>query len=432
MSRLLIIVRQALRLVLHGNRAYWAWVGFLLALVIWGGAAYVNQLTNGLIVTNMRDQVSWAFYIGNFTFLVGVAAAAVVLVIPAYVYDWGPIKEVAILGEILAISAIVMCLLFVTADMGHPERFWHLIPGIGKMNFPRALLAWDVVVLNMYLVLNGSIVAYVLGCGLMGKHYNPKIILPMMLFSVPAALSIHTVTAFIYAGLAGRPYWNSAILAPRFICSAFCSGPAIMLVLFQIMQRTTKIQIKNEAIWKVAELMSYAMFLNLFMLGAEIFKEVYSGTEHVVYLRYLFLGVHGHHALVPFGWAFVFCGVAAFLLFLFPRTRKNFFTLNLGCLLIYASVYIEKGMGTIIPAFTPDTLGEVYEYTPTMTEFRIGAGIFGVGFLVFTLLCKIAIPILTGEFDTHPSTHGPHDPAHAAPAPEAAASGGAPAPVPSH
>jgi molybdopterin-containing oxidoreductase family membrane subunit len=401
MATLLKIGRLCLRLLLHGGKAYWAWVGFLAALIVWGGAAYLDQLQNGMIVTNMRDQVSWAFYIGNFTFLVGVAAAAVVLVIPAYVYDWGPIKEVAILGEILAISAIVMCLLFVTADMGHPERFWHLIPLIGKMNFPRSLLAWDVLVLNIYLVLNVGIVAYVLGCGVLGKHYSMKIVHPFFLLSVPAAISIHTVTAFIYSGLAGRPYWNSAILAPRFICSAFCSGPAIMLILFQILQRTTKLKIKNEAIWKVAELMAYAMFLNLFMLGAEVFSEVYPGAEHVVYMKYLFLGVHGHTALVPFGWAFVLCGVAAFLLFLFPKTRQNFVTLNLGCILIYTSVYLEKGMGTIIPAFTPDTLGEVYEYIPTLTEFRVGAGIFGVGFLVFTLLCKIAVPILTGEFEDH-------------------------------
>jgi molybdopterin-containing oxidoreductase family membrane subunit len=420
------IAVTALRLVLRGGAAYWAWIAFLAALIAWGGLAYADQFRHGLIVTNMRDQVSWAFYIGNFTFLVGVAAAAVVLVIPAYVYDWGPLKEVAILGEMLAISAIVMCFLFVTADMGHPERFWHMIPGIGKLNLPRAILAWDVVVLNGYLLLNVGIVTYVLGCGLQGKHYNPKIVHPFFLLSVPAALSIHTVTAFIYSGMAGRPYWNSAILAPRFICSAFCSGPAIMLVVFQVLQRTTRIRIKDEAIWKVAELMAYAMFLNLFMLGAEVFTEAYAGTEHLVHLRYLFFGVEGHRALVPFAWTFVACGVVAFLLLLVPRTRKNPITLNVGCLLIYTSVYIEKGMGIIIPAYTPDTLGEIYEYTPTLPELRIGAGIFGVGFLVFTILSKIAIPIMTGEFEEH------HRELHGAPAspPEISAPSGPGAALP--
>jgi Ni/Fe-hydrogenase subunit HybB-like protein len=391
-------VGTALRFMLHGGKAYWLWVAFLLVLIGWGGSAYVDQLREGLIVTHMRDQVSWAFYIGNFTFLVGVAAAAVVLVIPAYVYNWKPIKEVAILGEILAISAIVMCLLFVVSDMGHPERFWHLIPGIGRMNFPQALLAWDVLVLNLYLVLNVTIVTHILYRGLQGRPYNARLVVPLILFSIPAAVGIHTVTAFIYAGMAGRPFWNASILAPRFLCSAFCSGPAIMLILFQILQRTTKIAIKDEAIWKIAELMAYAMFLNLFLLGAEVFKEYYSATEHLVHFQYLFSGFRGHRALVPYAWAFVGCGVLAFLLFLFPRTRRNIVTLNIGCLLIYASVYIEKGMGLVIPAFTPDTLGEVYEYVPTLHELRIGAAIFSTGFLVFTLLCKVAIPILTGEF----------------------------------
>ena len=235
----LSFLRSSARFVLRGGKAYWLWVASLSALIAWGAAAYVDQFRLGLIVTNMRDQVSWAFYIGNFTFLVGVAAAAVVLVIPAYIYHWKPIKEVAILGEILAISAIVMCLMFVVADMGHPERGWHLIPGLGHMNFPRSILAWDVLVLNLYLLLNLTIVTHVLYRGMQGRAPNQRFVVPLVLFSVPAAVGIHTVTAFIYAGAAARPYWNASILAPRFLCSAFCSGPAIMLILFQILQRTT-------------------------------------------------------------------------------------------------------------------------------------------------------------------------------------------------
>jgi molybdopterin-containing oxidoreductase family membrane subunit len=211
------------------------------------------------------------------------------------------------------------------------------------------------------------------------------------------------VTAFVYNGLAARPFWNASILAPRFIASAFCSGPAILLILFQILKRTTNIHIKDEAIWKIAELMAYAMFLNLFLFGAEIFKESYSDTHHYLHTRYLYFGLHGHNALVPYAWASVICSVAAFLLFMIPATRRNFITLNLGCLLIYAGVYIEKGLALVIPGMTPDTLGEIYEYTPTLIEVRIGAGIFAVGFLVFTALCKIAIPILQGEYGAEPA-----------------------------
>ncbi len=391
-------VLRSVRLVFRGGPTYYAWVLGLLALIAWGAFAYVEQYRHGLILTGMRDPVSWGFYIGNFTFLVGVAAAAVMLVIPAYIYQWKPIKEVAILGELLAISAVVMCLLFVMVDMGRPDRFWHGIPFLGVLNFPRSLLAWDTLVLNGYLMLNVVIVGYLLYCSYTGIHYNERLVGPLVLFSIPLAVSIHTVTAFIYNGMPARPFWNASILAPRFLCSAFCSGPAILIILFQILRRTTRLRISDEAIWKIAELMAYAMFLNLFLLGAEVFKEYYSGTEHLVHMQYLFTGVKGSNSVVGYAWFSILASIVAFVLFLIPGTRKNFFTMNLGCLLIYSGVYIEKGMGLVIPGFTPSVLGEIYEYAPTMTEVRVGAAVFSVGFLVFTLLCKVAVPILTGEF----------------------------------
>ena len=407
MTGILGFLRGCVRIVARGNRAYYAWLGALAIAILVGLFAYAHQFRTGLIATNMRDQVSWAFYVGNFTFLVGVAAAAVLLVIPAYVYEWGPIKEVVILGELLAISAITMCLLFILVDMGRPDRFLHILPLLGSPNWPRSMLTWDALVLNGYLLLNLTVVVHMLYRGYRGEHYNRKLIVPLVLASIPGAVSIHTVTAFLYNGMAARPFWNASILAPRFIASAFCSGPAVMIILFQILRRTTRIEVKDEAIFKVAELMSYAMFVNLFLLGAEVFKEYYSATEHLLYTQYLWSGIGTHRALVPFAWLALACSVTAFLLFLVPRTRRNWVTLNLGCLLIWAGVYIEKGMGLVIPGMTPDTLGEIYEYRPTATEWAIAAGVFGIGFLVFTMLVKIAVPILVGTFRAPERTEAP-------------------------
>src|SRR5688572_13780370 len=290
----------SLRIVLRGNALYWAWLALLGALIAAGAAAWAHQQDAGLITTGMRDPVSWAFYIGNFTFLVGVAAAAVLLVIPAYVYEWKPIKEVVILGELLAIAAISMCGLFVLVDVGRPDRLFHLVPGIGRLNLPHSLLAWDVVVLNGYLALNFVIVTYLLFTLVRGKQPAKRFFLPLVLLSIPAAIGIHTVTAFLYNGLAARPFWNSAILAPRFLASAFCSGPAVLLVLMQILWRFTRFEIQDAAIWKVSELMAYAMGFNLFLLGAEVFKEYYSDTEHLIHMRYMFTGVNGHDSIVPY------------------------------------------------------------------------------------------------------------------------------------
>ncbi len=398
MSGIVEFLKGCVRQVLTGGKAYKAWVAFLLLTILVGASAYARQAHLGLIATNMRDEVSWAFYIGNFTFLVGVAAAAVLLVIPAYVYQWKPIKEVVVLGELLAISALVMCLLFILVDMGHPDRFLHIMPLLGSPNWPHSLLTWDALVLNSYLLVNLVLVSYLLFKTYRGEHYNKKIFLPLVLLSIPVSISTHTVTAFLYNGMAARPYWNASILAPRFIASAFCSGPAVMIILFQVLRKTNDFAIKDEAIQKVAELMAYAMFVNLFLLGAELFKEYYSATEHLLYTEYFWTGIGSHKALVPYAWLSLVCSIAAFVLFLIPRTRRNFVTLNLGCLLIWAGVYIEKGMGLIIPGMTPDTLGQIYEYKPTLTEWGTAMAVFGIGFLVFTMLVKIAVPILVGTF----------------------------------
>jgi Ni/Fe-hydrogenase subunit HybB-like protein len=388
----------SLRLVVTGRWLYWTWVGALLLLILVGFRAYLRQLDEGLVSTSMRDQVSWAFYIGNFTFLVGVAAAAVLLVIPAYVYNWKPIKEVAVLGELLAVSALVMCGLFVLVDVGRPDRLWHLVPGLGSLNLPSSLLAWDVIVLNGYLLLNFLIVTYLLFTLFRGARPRAWIFTPLVLLSIPWAIGIHTVTAFLYNGVPARPFWNSAILAPRFLASAFCSGPAVLLILMQLLRRFARFQIPDEAIWKIAELMAYAMFVNLFLLGAEVFKEYYSNTEHLIHMQYMFSGIDDKTSIVPYMWASVAASVIAFLLFLVPVTRRNPITLNIGCVLIYAGVYIEKGMGLVIPGLTPDTLGEIYEYFPSRSEILISMGVFSVGFLLFTLMVKVATPIMLGEF----------------------------------
>jgi len=391
-------VHGSVRLVLQGNGVYWAWIALLVVLIGSGVAAYLEQFQTGLMLTSMRDPVSWGFYIGNFTFLVGVAAAAVVLVIPAYVYDWKPIREIVIIGELLAVSAIVMCMLFVMVDIGQPGRFWHLIPPWGHLNLPSSILAWDSVVLNLYLVVNFVVVTHILYRAFCRRHYEKRLVVPLVLLSIPMAVGIHTVTAFLYNGLAARPYWNSSILAPQFLASAFCAGPAILLVVLQLLRRFTRFEIQDQAIWKIAELMAYAMFLNLFLHGVEAFKEYYSDTEHLLYTQYWFQGLGAERTLVPYAWTAVTLNLLAFVLFILPAARRNPLTLNLGCLATYSGCYIEKGMGLIIPGFTPDTLGEIYHYVPSVTELRVAAGVFAVGFLVFTLMLRVAVPISLGEF----------------------------------
>jgi molybdopterin-containing oxidoreductase family membrane subunit len=249
--------------------------------------------------------------------------------------------------------------------------------------------------LFFYLILNLIITSHILYRSYKARIFSKKYILPLIYISIPAGIAIHTVTAFLYNGIAARPFWNSAILAPRFLASAFCSGPAIMLILFQILRKTTQLKITNAALWKIAA--EHIMFINLFLTAAEIFKEFYSNSEHFIYTRYLYFGVGDNKTLVPYIWMALLMDVIAFVIFLVPKTRQNFITLNIGAVLIFLGVYIEKGMGLIIPGFSPDTLGEIYKYFPTTTEFLITMGIFSFGFLIYTLLLKVTVPIMLGE-----------------------------------
>ncbi len=395
--KLFNFVYNATKEVIKGGPLYYSWMAFLLLVMIFAVNSYSYQLEHGLLVTNMRDQVSWGLYIANFTFMVGVAAAAVLLVIPAYIYDFKAIKEIVILGELMAFTAIIMCLAFITVDLGRPDRFWHILPGLGILNLPFSMLSWDFIVLNGYLVLNMLIPFYLLYTGYIGMEPNKKWIMPFIILSIPWAISIHTVTAFLYNPLPGRPFWNTAILAPRFLASAFCSGPAIIVIVFQIIRRFSNIKIQDAALFKLAEMMAYAMFFNLFLLVAELFKEYYSATVHLAPMQYLMQGLHGHNALVPWIWTAITLNVSAFVIFALLRNIRNLKLLNIGCVMIIIGVWIEKGMGLIVPGFVPDTLGEIYEYLPSSTEVTVSLGIVALGAFIYTTLAKVAIAIDTGR-----------------------------------
>ncbi|MBI4209495.1 MAG: polysulfide reductase NrfD [Deltaproteobacteria bacterium] len=383
--------------VTSGPRIYFLWLTFLGIMILIGINGYLQQMEKGLIVTNMTDQVSWGAYIANFTYIVGLAAAAVMLVIPAYIYKIKAVKEIVFVGEFLAIAAVIMCLLFVMVDMGRPDRLWHIIPFIGKMNWPLSILSWDVIVLNVYLLLSLHIPSYLLYKKYMGEPPDDNYYKPFVYISIFWAISIHTVTAFLYCGLGGRPFWNTAILAPRFLASAFAVGPSLILLTLQIMQKTASFPVKDEAYVILKRITTVALIINLFLLGCEIFKEFYTDSAHSSSARYLFLGLDGHNLLVPYIWTAVAFNVIATLIFSIPELRENRGYLNMACVLAIVGIWIEKGMGLIIPGFIPSPLGDIVEYTPSLIEIQVCAGIWAVGAFLFTISLKTSIPIETGE-----------------------------------
>jgi len=552
MKNYLRFLRRCLGVSLVGDWRYYAWIGALGALSVIGLNAYAKQFVAGLITTGMSDQVSWGVYIANFTFLVGIAAAAVMLVIPAYIYKNEDLHDLVIFGELLAVAAIVMCLAFVTVDLGRPDRFWHLIPGIGVFHFPGSMLSWDVLVLNGYLLLNVYICGYLLYCRYQNRKPAKVLYLPVVFTAIVWAISIHTVTAFLYVGLGGRPFWNSSIVGPRFLASAFTAGPAFVILALQVIRRATaypasedgppeggaagsrrvvqrtahvadldrlvqclpelagvsieerrvflasavvmvvptggillhqgetdndaffvlqgRIVVKrregaqvritrdvgpgeqfgevsaltgapraatasaeepsevlcvpaqalrrlmrhprvNEIVtWRMTErlmiadhsllilrgIVQVAMIINVFLLANEIFTEFYNTNREAISWRYLVLGLHGFHALVPWFWTSVALNLSAMVLFMLPLTR-NLKWLNLACVMCIFGIWIEKGMGLVIPGFIPTPIGEMVEYVPSRNETLICIGIWAFGLLCFTLLLRMAVPILQGR-----------------------------------
>jgi Ni/Fe-hydrogenase subunit HybB-like protein len=541
------------RIAFVGDWRYYAWMGLLTCLCLLGLNAYAKQFAHGLVVTGMSDEVSWGVYIANFTFLVGVAAAAVMMVIPVYIYNNEELHDLVIFGELLAVAAILMCLAFVTVDLGRPDRFWHLIPGIGQFNFPASMLSWDVIVLNGYLVLNVHICGYLLYCRYCGRKPAMWFYIPFVFIAIVWAISIHTVTAFLYVGLGGRHFWNSAIVGPRFLASAFTAGPALIILAMQVVRRVTatpitaeasqlgsaafsshstvsraatpfdldvlarhlpelnsvpaearkdilsgatvveaepgevllrqgnvdkeaffvikgrvvvkreesgrlritrsvgpgeqfgeisalggsprvataiaeepalllrlpvdslrklmkhprmnkiihsrmseRLMITDRALMILRSIVQVSMLINVFLLANEMFKEFYTRTAHVASAQYLFLGLHGHHALVPWIWTAVVFNLVAMFLLVLPISRSLKW-LNITCVLCIVGIWIEKGMGLVIPGFIPTPLGAMIEYTPSLNETLVCIGIWAFGLLCYTIFLRMSVPILQGQ-----------------------------------
>lgn len=408
-------LRRSLHVATEGGWLFYAWMFALTAVALVGANAWAVQARDGMVRTNMSDHVSWGLYIANFTFCVGLAAGGVMMVIPAYLYHDRDMHDVVIVGEILAVAAIVMSTLSVVVDLGRPDRFWHLIPGLGKFNWPVSMLTWDIIVLNGYLLINLHVVGYLLYTRFLEKRPNPAWYVPFVFLSIVWAISIHTVTAFLYCGLGGRPFWNTALLAPRFLASAFVSGPAFILLVMRVVRVGSDLPMKPGPARLLVQIIRVATVINLLMLLSELFTLFYTGGGHLASARYLFLGDHGRYGLVPWIWTAVLMNVVGTLLFFTPAALRRSPTRVAACVLCVVGIWIEKGMGLIVPGFIPSTLHEVVEYAPSLTEWKVTAGIWALGLLVLTVMLKVTVAVFTGRMHYPPSA-SPLAPAGSSPA----------------
>ena len=389
---------DCVKLAVWGKWYYWLWLAVLLAGVGVGGKYYGDQLSTGMVVTHLSDQVNWGIYIANFIFMGGVAAASIVLVIAAILYEREDVSQAALLGVAVALAAVIMSSLYILVDLGRPERIWHMIPFIGRYNFPYSLLSWDALVLNVYLLFTLWLTGTLLFKNYRGQGQAAPIMRRWVgIAAIAFVIAMVTVEAFLLSGYEARPFWNTAVLAPRFLAAAFVSGPAVIILVLQVVGWFDKQRAAAPAIDLLATLMQAALLFNLFLVGVEMFTHFYTQGEHAISAHYLYFGMKGFGRLVPWIWIAHALGVIAVCLVLVRALRQRRVLLNIACLLAIAEIWIEKTMGLVIPGFIPTSMGEIFEYMPAKAEILVSVGVLSIGLLVFTVVVKIALPIVLGR-----------------------------------
>jgi molybdopterin-containing oxidoreductase family membrane subunit len=374
---------------LTGSRRYRILVGILLAIFGMGVYFYLRQLEFGLGLTGMSRDVSWGLYISQFTFLVGIAASAVMVVLPYYLHDYKAFGRITVLGEFLAIAAVIMCVTFIFVNLGQPARVLNVMfhPSLTSVLF------WDMVVIGVYLVLN-VITGWTVLSSVKEGVPPPAWVKPFIYLSIPWAISIHTVTAFIYAGMPGRSFWLTAIMAPRFLAAAFASGPALLILLCLVLRRFGGFDARKDAIQAMAKIVTYAFIATIFFVVVELWTVFYSQVpDDMEHYRFLFMGLKGYNTIAHGMTVSVISAAVALVFLIDPRTRKKETFLAAACVLVFLSLWIEKGLGLMVTGFVPSPLGHITRYTPTGPEVAIAIGIWAMGFLIITVLYKIFISV---------------------------------------
>ncbi|MCI5188876.1 MAG: hypothetical protein D3905_03545 [Candidatus Electrothrix sp. AS4_5] len=381
-----------------GGKVYYSWLLFLSFFVLVGLVTTYIQMTTGLIVTGATDQIIWELFVSNFIHCPSIASAAVLVVTPAYIYKRKDMKQLAVIGEAIAMVFVIIGFNFIFFHMGRPDRFWHTIPGIGIFNFPSSVLTYDIIVLNVYLVLNAVAVFYYLYKHYVDQPLNTKFYTPLIWFAVAWGPFIHIITAFILSSNAQMAVWHSALMPFSFLAMAAAAGPALVIVIFLVIRKFTKLEIADSVIDFFSQVIIWGVGLLILMFAVEFFTELYPATHHAAPLEYAIKGHNGMKPYTPWFWGVMTVFVVQFLLLCNSKIRKSYnFLLPLICISVFLSVLIEKPSVLIFPAFSPTPLGEYAVYHPTLIEICNVLFIWASGFMLLTMILKGVVGVLVGD-----------------------------------
>ena len=386
---------------IKGGSTYKAWLLFLISIILVGSYTAYRQLTEGLILVGATDQIPMELFFANFIFTAHVAAAAILVVAPGYFYHRKDMKELAVIGEIIAMCFVATGITFILFHMGRPDRLWHMMPGIGYINFPNSMLVYDTIVLNVYLYLNLAGISYILYKKYVDEFDSEALarwFTPVIYLAIVWGPLIHICTAFVLSSNARMSEWATAVLPFGFLAMAGASGPSLVVVLFLLIRKHTKVQINDSVIDLMTTIIGWSLGIILLVFSSEYFTALYSNTEHASSLNFTMFGHNGLNQYVPWFWGVVGSIFVCFVAILIPNIRRSYDRwLPVLCFVIFMSILLEKPMMLVFPAFSPSPLGEYTEYHPTLIEYFNVLFTWALGFISLTLLTKGAVGILTGD-----------------------------------
>ncbi|OYT16574.1 MAG: polysulfide reductase [Bacteroidetes bacterium 4572_77] len=423
---------------MKNHKGFWLWMGFLGLILILFGYAYFLQLRDGLGVTAMRDYVSWGLYIANFVFFV--AASLVGMLISAVLgllqQKW--VKPITRVSEIIALGFVLIAGIVIITDMGRPERFLNLFIH-GRLQSP---IVWDVTVILTYTAISTLLfllplipdLAFlkkrmkdmpkwqynlynILSLGWIGTPDQYKLlhksIRMLSIIIVPVALSIHTVTSWLFAATL-RPGWDTTIFGPYFVAGAFVAGAAAVIILMNILRSSFKLQDyftdhHFDMMGRLLVLVSllYAYFnVNEFLVPAYKMK-----SGEAVHLYSLFQG-----AYAGLFWAIQIIGMGLPIIFMMFKSWRKPGRLTFISVIVLIAAFIKRYIivvPTLLHPYLPiqNVPEKFHEYFPTWIEISVTAGAFAMALIIITILLKIfpVIPMwelaeeegITDEFEKH-------------------------------
>lgn len=397
-----------------GDRSFRVWIVLLVLGLALGLGAWVYQLSQGLVVTNMRNPMMWGLYITLFMYFVGLSAGGLIVASAGRLFGATRLKPIVRIAVLEAMVAVMIAALLLLPDIGRPDRAWHLLR---YAHFTSPLI-WDLTIVTVYFLISatyvwvyaradlarrGSRLALGTGASLADAQRDDRLKGILAAVGLPAAILLHSITAWIFGLQIARGFWYSAIMAPLFIASALVSGTGLMILLALIVRRAGKISFKDDLISYLGGMLAVFVAVEGFLVFSEMLTAAYPGAGFEADpARRLLTGPYA-----GFFWFEVIVGLAIpFVLLAWRRLRADPRWVAAASVLVVAGILIHRvnivlnglsystvpyppgvSIGTAQPVGTT-SFALSYFYHPSLVEYLVAGGVICFGALVFTIAAR--------------------------------------------